>query len=375
MYKSALYEAFQQLSIDRWRLFKSVFSKNQQKEIANNNKLFIRYLILQEYYRDFEKRFQQGNLGWRTEFKETNNLIDNLLGFKTFVDEEDLTNILTKKLDKKAKHEVQQQDTDRKRFKTIEWTPEEIFYLNELLTHADDNGLRHFNLKKSPMVMIFIGHVDSGKSTICGQMLIQSGQVNEMEIQKLKQEAEAQGRGGWWAAYLMDLNEEEREKGITVDVGRAYFETDKRRFTILDCPGHKNYIQNMIEGASQADVAVLIVSARTGEFESGFEKSGQTREHAMLARALGAERIIVIINKMDFCDWSEERYNYIKDQLYPFLRKSCGFDSEKIFWAGVEGLSGINIKDRIQTDKASWYRDNTLFEALDRVPTITRAST
>ena len=106
MYKSALYEAFQQLSIDRWRLFKSVFSKNQQKEIANNNKLFIRYLILQEYYRDFEKRFQQGNLGWRTEFKETNNLIDNLLGFKTFVDEEDLTNILTKKLDKKAKHEV-----------------------------------------------------------------------------------------------------------------------------------------------------------------------------------------------------------------------------------------------------------------------------
>ncbi len=95
----------------------------------------------------------------------------------------------------------------------------------------------------------------------------------------------------------------------------------------------------------------------------------------MLSRALGAERIIVIINKMDFCDWSEERYNYIKDQLYPFLRKSCGFDSEKIFWAGVEGLSGINIKDRISYEKAPWYKDNTLFEALDRVPTIVRAST
>ena len=111
----------------------------------------------------------------------------------------------------------------------------------------------------------------------------------------------------------------------------------------------------MIEGASQADVAVLIVSARTGEFEAGFEKSGQTREHAMLARALGAERIIVVINKMDYCDWSEDRYNYIKDQLYTFLRKSCGFESDKIFFSGIEGLSAINIKDPVILEKASWY--------------------
>jgi peptide chain release factor subunit 3 len=173
---------------------------------------------------------------------------------------------------------------------------------------------------------------------------------------------------------LLDLNEEERDKGITVEVGRAYFETEKRRFTVLDCPGHRNYIQNMIEGAGQADVAVLVVSAWTGEFEAGFEKTGQTREHAMLAWALGAERIIICINKMDFCDWSQERYNYIKDQLYPFLRKQCGFDSEKIFWIGVEGLSGLNIKNQIQDERAQWYKDHTLFEALDRVPTIERTS-
>ena len=137
----------------------------------------------------------------------------------------------------------------QRRTRAIEWTPEEKFYLKELLEQAETQKIAVLNNKKSPMTMIMIGHVDSGKSTISGQLLIQSGIINEMEIVKLKQEAEAKGRGGWWAAYLMDQNEDEREKGITVEVGKAYFETDKRRFTLLDCPGHKNYIQNMIEGA------------------------------------------------------------------------------------------------------------------------------
>lgn len=274
-------------------------------------------------------------------------MIDNLLGFKTFVDEEDLTDILKKKLTKKERQEVQIMEEGQRRIRAIEWTPEERFYLKELLEQAELQKVAVFNTKKSPMVMIMIGHVDSGKSTISGQILIQSGIINELEVAKLKQEAESKGRAGWWAAYLMDQDEEERDKGITVEVGRAYFETDKRRFTILDCPGHKNYIQNMIEGAGQADVAVLVISARTGEFEAGFEKTGQTREHAMLARALGAERIIVCINKMDYCSWSQERYTYIKDQMFSFLRKSCGFESDKILFIGVEGLSGSNIKTEL----------------------------
>ena len=134
----------------------------------------------------------------------------------------------------------------------------------------------------------------------------------------------------WWLAYLMDLNNEEREKGVTVEMGRATFETEKKRFTVLDCPGHKNYVQNMIEGAAQADVACLVVSARQGEFEAGFEKSGQTREHAMLARSLGAKNLIVCVNKMDTCGWSEERYNYIKENLQNFLSRSCGFEHHRI---------------------------------------------
>lgn len=111
---------------------------------------------------------------------------------------------------------------------------------------AEEKGLKQFDMSKEPLVLIFIGHVDSGKSTISGQMMFLSGKVSDMEIQKLKQEAEKLGRAGWWAAYIMDLNEEEREKGKTVEIGRTSLTTEHKRFTILDCPGHKNYVQNMI---------------------------------------------------------------------------------------------------------------------------------
>lgn len=131
-------------------------------------------------------------------------------------------------------------------------------------------------------------------------------------------------------AYLMDINEEEREKGKTVEVGRATFETLHKRFTILDCPGHRNYVQNMISGAAQADVACLIISAKPGEFEAGFEKDGQTREHAMLAKFLGARYLIVAINKMDTVNWDEERFDYIKKNITPFLISSCDYQENQI---------------------------------------------
>lgn len=170
----------------------------------------------------------------------------------------------------------------------------------------------------------------------------------------------------------MDLNEEERSKGKTVEIGRDYLVTEKKRFTILDCPGHKNYVQNMIQGAAQADVACLVVSARAGEFESGFEKNGQTREHAMLAKTLGARFLVVCINKMDTCEWSQDRYNYIKDNLQPFLVKNCGFETGSIFWCCVEGLTGVNIKEPVKG--VDWYQGRTLFETLDQIPKIQRST-
>ncbi|KAF2556174.1 hypothetical protein F2Q68_00013599 [Brassica cretica] len=172
---------------------------------------------------------------------------------------------------------------------------------------AEANKKRHLNV-------VFIGHVDAGKSTIGGQILFLSGQVDDRQIQKYEKEAKEKSRESWYMAYIMDTNEEERAKvlpgGKTVEVGRAYFETETTRFTILDAPGHKSYVPNMISGASQADIGVLVISARKGEFETGYERGGQTREHVQLAKTLGVSKLVVVVNKMDdpTVNWSKERY-------------------------------------------------------------------
>merc|ERR1712100_759034 len=141
--------------------------------------------------------------------------------------------------------------------------------------------------------LVFIEHVDAGKSTFCGQILYQTDQVDARTI------AKEENRDSWFLAFIMDTNEEERAKGKTVEVGRAHFDSPSKRYTILDAPGHKNYVPSMIAGACQADVGVLVISARKGEFETGFERGGQTREHALLAKTLGVRMLILAINKMD----------------------------------------------------------------------------
>ena len=153
--------------------------------------------------------------------------------------------------------------------------------------------------RREHLNLVFIGHVDAGKSTIGGQILFLSGMVDDRVIQKYEREAKEKNRDSWYMAYIMDTSEEERAKGKTVEVGRAHFETEKKRYTVLDAPGHKNYVPNMIAGTAQADVGVLVISARKGEFETGFDKGGQTREHAQLAKTLGVTKLVVVVNKMD----------------------------------------------------------------------------
>jgi peptide chain release factor subunit 3 len=166
----------------------------------------------------------------------------------------------------------------------------------------DMYGKEHVNI-------VFIGHVDAGKSTLGGNILFLTGMVDERTMEKYEKEAREAGRESWYLSWALDTSKEERSKGKTVEVGRARFETEKRRYTILDAPGHKSYVPNMISGAAQADVGVLVISARKGEFETGFDKGGQTREHAVLAKMQGINKLVVVINKMDdpTVEWSKER--------------------------------------------------------------------
>jgi len=152
-------------------------------------------------------------------------------------------------------------------------------YVERKIT-IDKSELQEVDKVREPCSMVFIGHVDAGKSTICGNLMYLNNVVDARTIQKYKEEAKEKGRDSWWLAYVMDVSDEEKAKGKTVEVGRAQFDTPKKKYTIFDAPGHKNYVPNMIMGAALADVAGLVISARKGEFESGFEKDGQTREHA-----------------------------------------------------------------------------------------------
>merc|ERR1719491_1279904 len=200
----------------------------------------------------------------------------------------------------------------------------------------------HFNL-------VFIGHVDAGKSTLSGNILYLTDNVDKRTIERYEREAKERNRESWFLAFIMDTNEEERAKGKTGEVGRAHFNTDVKRYTILDAPGHKNYVPNMIMGASQADVAVLVISARKGEFETGFDRGGQTREHALLAKTLGVSFLVVVINKMDdpTVNWEKTRFDECVKKLRPFL-KSCGFTIKKeVKFMPISGLSGANVIDPV----------------------------
>ncbi|XP_006365402.1 eukaryotic peptide chain release factor GTP-binding subunit ERF3A-like isoform X1 [Solanum tuberosum] len=232
----------------------------------------------------------------------------------------------------------------------------------DMQVEVEVNKKRHLNV-------VFIGHVDAGKSTIGGQILLLSGQVDDRTIQKYEKEAKDKNRESWYMAYIMDTNEEERVKGITVEVGRAHFETETTRFTILDAPGHKSYVPNMISGASQADIGVLVISARKGEFETGYERGGQTREHVQLAKTLGVTKLIIVVNKMDdpTVNWSKERYDEIESKMVPFLRSS-GYNVKKdVQFLPISGLFGSNLKTRLEKSVCPWWSGHCLFEVLDAV--------
>ena len=228
-------------------------------------------------------------------------------------------------------------------------------------------GKEHVNL-------IFIGHVDAGKSTLGGSILYATGMVDERTMDKYKREAKEAGRETWYLSWALDLTKEERSKGKTVEVGRGFFETEKRRYTILDAPGHKNFVPNMIGGASQADVGILVISARKGEYETGFEKGGQTREHAILAKTQGVNKLVVVVNKMDdpTVEWSQERYKECTEKLLSFLSKQGGYGKADVKFMPISAQTTVGIKSRVPKDLAPWYDGPSLLEYLDELKQLER---
>ncbi len=229
--------------------------------------------------------------------------------------------------------------------------------------HKAKKGIKMSGRSKKPHVnLVVIGHVDHGKSTMMGHFLYRLGVIDERTIEKYRKEASEIGRESWAYAWVLDTLREERSRGLTIDPTYTKFETEKYSYTLIDAPGHRDFIKNMISGTSQADAAILVVSAKPNEFEAGFSKGGQTREHAILAKILGINNLIVCVNKMDAVGYKRDAYEYVKSELSKFL-KTIGFNLEKVPFIPTSGLKGDSLVEK--SENMPWYDGPTLKEALD----------
>ena len=213
--------------------------------------------------------------------------------------------------------------------------------------------------QKPHINIVFVGHVDHGKSTTVGRLLYDSGTVDEQQMRKLKQRAEEVGKVGFEFAFMMDNLKEEQERGVTIDLSHKKFETSKYYFTVIDAPGHKDFIKNMITGASQADAGVLVVAANDGVM-------AQTKEHVFLSKTLGVTQLIVAINKMDIkgVEYSEAKFNERKDQVAQLI-KTVGYKPEDITFLPLASLQGDNVAKK--SENMPWYKGPTLLEAMDKL--------
>ena len=209
--------------------------------------------------------------------------------------------------------------------------------------------------KKPHLNIVFIGHVDHGKSTSVGRMLYDSGNIDEQAMKKLKDRAVELGKSGFEFAFVMDQLKEERERGLTIDLAHKRFETPKYYFTIIDAPGHKDFIKNMITGASQADAGVLVVDCSNGV-------QAQTKEHVFLSRTLGVDQLIIEVNKMDAVGYNEARFNKVKEEVSTLL-KTVGYNPANIPFVPAAALLGENIFKK--SDKMPWYKGGTMYETMD----------
>jgi len=220
--------------------------------------------------------------------------------------------------------------------------------------------------EKTHINIVVIGHVDSGKSTTTGHLIYKCGGIDKRTIEKFEKEAAEMGKGSFKYAWVLDKLKAERERGITIDIALWKFETPKYMITIIDAPGHRDFIKNMITGTSQADCAILVIDSTTGGFEAGISKDGQTREHALLAYTLGVKQMIVALNKFDdkTVNYSEDRYEEIKKEVSAYIKK-VGYNAEKVHFIPISGWTGDNMMEK--SDKMGWYKGPCLLEGLDTI--------
>ncbi|VVB90588.1 Elongation factor 1-alpha [uncultured archaeon] len=209
--------------------------------------------------------------------------------------------------------------------------------------------------EKPHLNLAVIGHIDHGKSTLVGRLLFETGAVPPHIIEKYKEEAKAKGKESFVFAWVMDSLKEERDRGITIDVAHQRFDTAKFYFTIVDCPGHRDFVKNMITGASQADAAILVCAAKEGV-------QSQTREHVFLARTLGITQLIIALNKMDEVNYDKARYDQVKADLSTLL-KMVGYKPDEMNFIPTSAFQGDNLAK--PSDKTKWYTGPTLLAALD----------
>ncbi|KIJ56595.1 hypothetical protein M422DRAFT_22749 [Sphaerobolus stellatus SS14] len=232
---------------------------------------------------------------------------------------------------------------------------------------ADNEGRKGINL-------VVIGHVDAGKSTLMGRLLYELGRVDEKKRTANERASEKLGKGSFSWAWELDGTVEERNRGVTMDIAQQRFSTSNRNITVLDAPGHRDFIPNMISGANQADCALLVVDSSSGEFEAGFQRGGQTKEHLLLVRSLGVSQVVVAVNKLDQVNWDSDRYEAIVEDLRPFLIQA-GFSPQRTKFVPVSAMTGINLVQRVidPVGLAAWYNGPSLVELLDQLEAPPRA--
>ena len=217
--------------------------------------------------------------------------------------------------------------------------------------------------KKPHLNLVVTGHVDNGKSTTVGHLLVDLGVIDQRTIDSFAKESEATGKGDTFKyAWVLDSIKDERDRGITIDLAFQKFETNKFFYTLIDAPGHRDFIKNMITGASEADAAILVVSVKPGETEAATEPGGQAREHAFLSRTLGVGQIVVALNKMDDAGYTEARFNEVKGIVEKML-KMVGYNTSKVSFIPVSAWKGDNLVKK--SSNMPWYKGPTLAEALD----------